>query len=243
MTTPLLMEVIAAHGGVERWTAVARLSLRIRIRAPILLLRLHSPRMRSFDVSVDTRSVYLALEPFPGDGLIGHFDRRRVRIERRDDARTVAQREVIRSPDGTITRRGAWDDLDLLYFLGYALWNYAVTPFVFLWSGFECREGAPLRDRRGAMLRQLHVTYPVGFPTHCREQRFYFDAAGLLRRIEYSADVFGRWARAVHECDGHRTFDGLIVPTHRVVFPRTPSGRALRGFSLVEGWVDDAAAI
>lgn len=54
MTTPLLMDVIAAHGGVERWTAVRRLSPRIRMRARILLLRLQSPRMRSFDVSVDT---------------------------------------------------------------------------------------------------------------------------------------------------------------------------------------------
>ena len=134
-----------------------------------------------------------------------------------------------------------WNDLDLLYFLGYALWNYAATPFVFLWNGFECRENTPLRERNGPTLRALHVMYPPGFPTHCREQKFYFDDAGLLRRIDYSADVFGEWARAVHECDSHRMFDGLVFPTHRVVFARTPSGRPLRRVRLMEGWIDHVA--
>jgi hypothetical protein len=176
--------------------------------------------------------------------LIGYFDGQHVRIETRNDARIVAQREMRWSADGTaVTHRFGWDDLDLLYFLGYALWNYAVTPFVFLWSGFECREGSPLRVRNGEMLRSLHVTYPPAFPTHCREQRFYFDKARRLRRIEYSADVFGGWARAVHECDSHRTFDGLVFPTHRIVFARSSSGRALRALSLMEGWVDHVAAL
>ncbi len=239
MITPLLAEVIAAHGGVERWSAAARLSLRIRIRGPMLLLRLTSPRLRAFDVSVHTRRVDISLDPFPRAGSIGCFDGQRVRIER-GDGTMMAEREVARSPS-RITRHLAWDDLDLLFFLGYALWNYAVTPFVFLWSGFECREGAPLKDDSGTTLRSLHVIYPPDFPTHCREQRFYFDTARLLRRIEYSADVFGPWARAVHECDAHRSFDGLTFPTHRVVFARTHSGRALRAFSLMEGWVDHVA--
>jgi hypothetical protein len=199
--------------------------------------------MRSFKVIVDTQRIHVSLDPFPRTGLIGDFDGQHVRIETRDVAHTVAQREIVRSADGAVRRRVAWDDLDLLYFLGYALWNYAVTPFVFLWSGFECREGAPARDHTGATLRSLHVIYPPAFPTHCREQWFYFDNAGLLRRIEYSADVFGGWARAVHECDSHRTFDGLVFPTHRVVFPRSAAGRARRAFRLMEGWIDHVAAV
>ena len=192
---------------------------------------------------VDTHRIQISLDPFPRDGLIGYFDGQHVRIETGGEARVVARREVVRSAAGRVTRRLVWDDLDLLYFLGYALWNYTVTPFVFLWGGFDCREGAPRREPTGETLRSLHVIYPRAVPTHCREQRFYFDTAGLLRRIEYSAEVFGTWARAVHECDSHRTFDGLVFPTHRVVFPRTPSGRAFRSFRLMEGWVDHVQAV
>ena len=241
-TAPLLVEVVAAHGGIERWSAVRRLSLQVRVRGNILVLRLQSPRVRSLNVTIETHRIHVSLDPFPRAGQIGYFDGQEVRIET-DDARIMAQREVRRSAEGTVTPRLVWDDLDLLYFLGYALWNYAVTPFVFLWTGFDCREGAPWRARDGATQRSLHVTYPPAFPTHSREQRFYFDDRGLLRRIEYSADVFGGWARAVHECDSHRTFDGLVFPTHRVVFARTAAGRARRALRLMEGWVDHVAAI
>ena len=239
---PLLSEVVAAHGGLDRWAAVRRLSLHVRVGGNVLALRLQSPRIRSLSVSVETQRIHATLDPFPRPGLIGHFNRQHVRIETRDEARIVAQRDLQRSADGKVMRRLVWDDLDLLYFLGYALWNYAVTPFVFLWTGFECREGAPLRESNGTVLRSLDVIYPHAFPAHSRNQRFYFDDAGLLRRIEYSAEVFGDWARAVHECDSHRAFDGLVIPRHRVVFARARRGHPLRFLKLMEGWIDHAAA-
>jgi hypothetical protein len=241
--TPLLDEVIAAHGGTKRWAEVRRLSLRIRIRGNILLLRLQSPRTRFLNVSVDTQRIHTSLDWFPRQGMTGHLDGQYLRIESSDGRQVVAERDVRRTAEGRVIRRLVWDDLDLLYFLGYSLWNYAVTPFLFLWPGFECREGAPLRERNGATLRSLHVTYPPGFPTHSREQTCYFDTVGLLRRIEYSADVFADRARAVHYCEAHKTFDGLTFPTHRLVFARTASGRSLRWFRLMEGWVDDVAAV
>lgn len=238
MATPqLLRDAIDAHGGAERWNNVRRLSLRIRIRGTILALRLQSPRLRSLKVVVDTRRIHISLDPFLRDGLIGVFDGESMRIETRD-ARVVSQRVIERTSEGDIKRRLIWDDLDVLYFIGYALWNYSVTPFLFSWDGFECREGAPILDRRGAQLRALHVTYPGGFPAHSREQTLYFDDAGLLRRLDYSADVFASWARAVHECESHRTFAGLVFPTHRSVFVRLPSHEPLRTFRMMEGWID-----
>ena len=239
---PLLDEVIAAHGGIERWAAVRHLTLQVRLSGNILALRFQSPRIRSWTVRVDTQQIHIVLDPFPRPGLIGCFDGQHLRIESGDGAHLQAQRRVRWSTNGTITRRVIWDDLDALYFFSYALWNYAVTPFLFRWTGFDCREDRPLRRRNGGSLRCLRVVYPPRFPTHCREQRFYFDDAGLLRRIDYSADVFGPWARAVHECGVHQTFDGLVFPTHRIVFARVGSQHALRLFSLMEGWVDHVAA-
>jgi hypothetical protein len=87
--------------------------------------------------------------------------------------------------------------------------------------------------------RTLHVRYPAGFPTHSREQVYYFDEQGLLRRLDYMAYALSGFARGAHFCDAHRVFDGLIFPTRRVVFPRGGSGRPVRIVSVMEGWVDD----
>jgi hypothetical protein len=40
-------------------------------------------------------------------------------------------------------------------------------------------------------------------------------------RLDYTAEVFGQWAKAAHYCWDHKNFSGLIVPTRRRVFPRT----------------------
>jgi hypothetical protein len=236
---PLLEEVIAAHGGAKRWARVQELKLQVRIGGNILALRFKSPRTRALEVAVDTRRVYISLSPFPRRGMRGIFDGRNVRIETNEEGRLLTQREVVRAAGGKAVRRIVWDDLDLLYFLGYALWNYAVTPFVFLWPGFECREGDVWQERDGSVWRRLHVTYPPALPTHSRQQTCYFDEAGLLRRLDYTAGVFCDWARGAHYCEAHKEFDDLLFPTYRVVFARRASGHPFRLVSLMEGWVDN----
>ena len=234
-------EAIAAHGGAERWARLRQLRLRVRVGGNILALRFKSPRTRALEVTVDTRHVNIALHPFPRQGLTGIFDGTSVRIEDAD-RRVVRARDVRRDAEGRVIRRLIWDDLDLLYFLGYALWNYAVTPFVFTWPGVVCREGERWQERNGASWRRLHVTYPFGFPTHSPDQTFYFDDAGLLRRLDYTADVFGSSARGAHYCEDHRDFGGIVVPTHRVVYTRGTPGHPIRLIKIMEGWIDDVQA-
>jgi hypothetical protein len=238
MNTPLLDEVIAAHGGAERWAQVRELKLRLRVGGNILALKFRSPRPRSLECIVDPHRIHAVLRPFPCSGKMGVFEAERVRIET-DQGMVVSQREIVRDAEGRVPRRLVWEDLDLLYFLGYALWNYTVTTYIFLWPGFECREGGIWSEENGSQWRMLHVRYPADFPTHSREQTFYFDEQGWLRRIDYTAYVFSELARGAHLCEAHRTFDGLVFPTHRVVYPRMASGRPLRAFSVMEGWIDE----
>ena len=233
---PLLDEVIAAHGGATRWACIEEFRLRVRIRGNVLALRFKSPRARHFEVTVDPRHVNVSLAPYPQRGQRGVFDGRHVRIET-ECGRLVTEREVGRGAEG-VRRRLIWDDLDLLYFFGYALWNYAVTPFVFLWPGFECREGQAWQERGGNVWRRLHVRYPGSVPAHSREQTCYVDEAGLLRRIDYTAEVLSGRARAAHYCHAHKEVDGVTFPTHRVVFARSRSGHPVRLITFMEGWVD-----
>jgi hypothetical protein len=134
-----------------------------------------------------------------------------------------------------VRRQLHWDSLDALYFAGYAMWNYLSIPFLFTREGFEVEEGEPL-ETDGGPWRRLDVRFPEGFPTHCREQCFYFDHQGLLRRHDYTPDVVGPYARAAHLVSGHREVDGLVFGTHRHVVPRAPGGRSLPGPNVV--WID-----
>ncbi len=125
-----------------------------------------------------------------------------------------------------------WDDLDFLYFGGYATWNYLVTPFIFLQPGFSFVYMGQQRSERGKFTC-LSVTFPHNIPTHCPTQIFYFDQDMLLRRLDYTAEVVGRWAHAAHFCDDYRKFGGLKVPTRRRVRPRM-FGKVLSIPTLVE---------
>ena len=234
----LLALALDAHGGADRWAAVAELRVRLRVGGRVLALRGRSPRPRALDVHLDARRVRARLAPFPHDGLAGVLDGHTARVEDGDGRvlreRTAAERAARRSP--------LWDDLDELYFLGYALWNYGTTPFLLAGSGFQTRELPPVAGP-GGPLRRLRVRFPPSVPTHCREQTFYFGPEGLLRRLDYTADVFGPTARAAHFCREPRTFSGLVVPTHRRVVPR-PVGRwALPAPALMEGWVDSVEVV
>jgi hypothetical protein len=155
----------------------------------------------------------------------------------------VAERRIARGPTAEPERRLLWDDLDVLYFLGYAIWNYAVTSYLFLWQGFDSREEGVWQEPDGARWRSLHVTYSTSVPAHSREQTLYFDERGWLQRIDYSAEVFGHLASAAHYCSAHQVFDGFLFPTHRVVWWRRPSGRPLRWMTVMEGWVDDVTIL
>ena len=212
----------------------------MRIGGRLFLTKWSSARTRSLTVTVDPRRVHATLQPFPRAGFVGEFDDKSVSI-RMEAGDVVSRREIVHDRDGRVARKRRWDDLDVLYFLGYALWNYSVTPFVFTWPGFECRQGADWRERGGGRWRTLHVRFPPAIPTHSRDQTFYFDDRGRLRRLDYTADVFSPFARGAHLCFDHRTFNGFVFPTHRIVYPRGPGGRPIRIASVMEGWVDDVS--
>jgi len=236
----LLDEVLAAHGGLDRWSTVRAVTLDLRIGGNILMSKFKSPRMRPLRVEIATNRCYATLDPFSRSDQVGVFEGDHVSIVSRD-GRTIATRDVRRDAAGAVCRRLIWDDLDVLYFFGYALWNYTTTPFVFTWPGFECHEAGDWREPDGSVWRKLAVRYPAGFPTHCRDQMFYFDRQGWLRRLDYTADVFSRFAKGAHLCDDHRTFDGFVWPTHRVVYPTRADGTPLRWFTVMQGWISSIA--
>jgi hypothetical protein len=76
---------------------------------------------------------------------------------------------------------------------------------------------------------QLQVNFPEELPTHCNKQIFYFDRNYLLRRLDFTAEVVSRLARAAHICENYQDYDGFKFPTKRRVLPLLIGKKPLAG--------------
>jgi hypothetical protein len=131
------------------------------------------------------------------------------------------RRDPVTSFDG-LTRESPWDDLQVAYFAAEANWNYVVAPFLFMRPDFTVEEVEPWQED-GQTWRRLVVTFPPSIVANSRQQTYYFDDDGLLRRHDYSVDILGG-GPAVHYTSDYREFDGIMVPTRRRVHVRRPDG-------------------
>lgn len=232
---PGLLELaLEAHGGVDRWERVSHIRARLDSGGLALASKWKPRALRGLEAAVSTKTPRTVLEGFPRAGMRGVFQPDSSRLESAG-GEVVAVRHHPRSAFRGLRHALWWDDLDVLYFAGYALWNYLTTPFLLSRPGVETRELEPADGR----WRRLEVRFPPEVPTHSRTQVFHFDEAGLLRRLDYTAEAFGGWARAAHHCDGHREIDGITVATRRRVLPRGRGGSPLPGPTLVWIRLDD----
>lgn len=231
----LLAEAVKAHGG-DAYDAASEISAHVRCGGWAFPMRFQRGALRDVSGTVSTREPHTVLSPYPGPGRRGVFDHGAVRIES-EGGEVLEERADPRPAFRSFRRNIWWDDLDLLYFGGYALWGYLNAPFMFRRDGFQVDEIEPWRED-GERWRGLRVRFPDDVPAHSREQRYYFDDRGLLRRNDYTAEVFGSWAKATHYCWDHERFDGVVVPTRRRAMVRLPNGKPLRRAAVVTIAID-----
>ncbi len=235
MAIELLEQAIAAHGGLELWTSAEEVGVRVSSGGLAFASKLQGHAVRDVWARISTREQHVSLSPFPRPGRRGILlPDGTVRIET-DGGETLEVRERAREAFAGFRHKLWWDRLDILYFATYALWTYISTPFVLASPGYEVRELDPWveSDER---FRRLAVTFPEHIHTHSREQVFYLDATGLIRRHDYTAEPLGGRARAAHYCFDHQSFDGLVVPTLRRVYPRKADNRRREAPLLV--WIE-----
>ena len=235
----LLQEAVDAHGGLERWQSVKEISFSAATGGIALPLKLQFGAFRNYRgiVSADAEHPYAAFTPHPQEPLQGVFQDGTVRVLA-PGGRVVSEIKDPRSRFSDLTHMFIWDPLDSLYFGGYAMWNYMNLPFLLTAPGIELFEVEPWEEGEHR-LRRLHAVFPAHFHTHSREQTFYFNEQGLLVRHDYTAEVFGSWAKAVHYSVGHKEFGGLVFPTVGRVFPRKADNTPLTFINLVSIDIED----
>jgi hypothetical protein len=222
--TDLLETAIKAHGGRDRWQQVKKLTAKAKIGGGLWGAKGKSGILDDTTVIAEAHRQHLEYSPF-GEGRHSVYEPDHTAIvgsdgnvlERRDNPRATFQGHV---------RETQWDNHNLIYFSGYAMWTYLTTPFLFKMPGFIVEEVEPWSED-GEEWRRLKVTFPATVPSHSTVQIFYFDRSGLLRRHDYSADVLGGMPSANYATDP-KEFGGLIVPTKRRVFARTSDNRPVR---------------
>ena len=227
----MVQEIVEAHGGVKLWRSLDTIEAQLSAWGFLFTTKFR-PTLTRVAVSASTREPRFVFHDFPAPGLTAELiGDEEVRIVA-GDGDIIARRAKPRSAFKQLRRKFYWDRLDFTYFGGYATWNYLVTPFLFLRDGFDFEVLEPAKDTASPWLR-LQVTFPDDVPTHCRKQIFYFDQKRYLRRVDYTAEVVGRWARAAHICENYRDFGGLNAPTRRRVHPLFFGNKPLPGPVLV----------
>jgi hypothetical protein len=238
----LVAEALVASGGLERWREASEVSAHARSGGLLLRTRVPGTHFADYRVTVAIDERRCTLDPFPEPGRRGVFERGAVRIES-GNGRAIASRADPRPRffgRAGLRRNLRWDALDSTYFAGYAMWNYLTTPYLLMREGVETSEGEPWSEN-GETWRRLDAKFPDELDTHSREQTFYFDRDGLLRRHDYVAWPVGGWAHGAHYCADHVEAGGLRFPTRRWVRPIGPGNRSLPFPTMVWIRLDDIA--
>ena len=222
----LLTLVVAAHGGLDRWSRVSRINAHMTIGGPFWEFKGQPGIIAEETVELDAHRQHIVFTPFtaPDRSSVFDVDPERIVVVHSTDGAEVERRDNPRASFAGFDASTPWDALQVGYFTGYAMWNYLTTPFLLTYPGVQAREIAPWQEG-GETWRRLHVTFPPSIATHSTVGLFYFDADGMQRRMDYEPAVNGNLP-AAHYTDEPKTFDGIVVPTRRRVRPRLADGTA-----------------
>jgi hypothetical protein len=212
--TELLDLAVKAHGGLDRWNKVKAIQIAASITGVLWYVKGKPDVLKNVVVTASTREERVTIE-FPGQNKRAIFQPNRVVIETADGTLI----ESLSSPEESFEgqqRETPWDDIQVAYFAGEALWTYLNTPFLYTHPGFVTEEISPIQVD-GETWRRLKVTFPDNVKSHTREQISCFGPDGLLRRHDYTVDILGG-ATGLNYASNYRDVDGIIVPAKRRVY-------------------------
>jgi hypothetical protein len=210
----LLDLAVKAHGGLDRWNKLKSIKVAASITGGIWYVKGKPDTLKNVVITVDTQTERVKIE-FPGQEKRAIFQPNRVVIEKTNGTLIESRDNPEKSFEGQ-QRETPWDDIQVAYFAGEALWTYLNTPFLYTYKGFATEEIASI-EVEGETWRRLKVTFPDNVKSHTREQISCFGPDGLLRRHDYTVDILGG-ATGLNFASDYRNVNGIIIPTKRRVY-------------------------
>ncbi|MET0135567.1 MAG: hypothetical protein ABW215_18465 [Kibdelosporangium sp.] len=236
--TDLLDRVLAAHGGLDRWNELTSLSARVRGGGGLWALKHQEGVLDDVVTRVDLHRQFASTSPFGAPRVRSSVTADRVALETEAGVVLEERSEPRRSFDGHDLAT-PWDRLQLAYFNGYAMWTYLTEPFSFTWPGTRAEELEPWQED-GHTWRRLKVRFPDGLAVHSKDNLYYVEESGLIRRHDYVSEVLGPAAApAAHYIDGHEEVQGIVVPTRRRIHPIGPDNHAVKETLIVSIDLDE----
>lgn len=213
--------VLNVHGGLEKWQRYQSVSAHLVQGGALWGLKGKAGLLDDVNVTVDTKHQFASHAPFGSPDVRSSFEQNRIALEKTDGTILAEDLSPRRSFEGH-TLQTPWNDLQLAFFAGCAMWTYLNVPFVLASPGVEVTEVSPWNER-GETWRRFDVTYPQTLEVFSRNQTVYFGEDGLLRRMDYDVEIAGNTPGA-HYVSEYREFSGIMFPTKREIFPRQPDG-------------------
>jgi hypothetical protein len=213
-----------AHGGLARWRQRALLTAHQSIAGLLCDRKARCGPFNDTTLTCALHRQWVSQVPFAGPALRAALEPRHAAIESLS-AQVLAERRTPRRSFAGHGRDTPWDTLQMAYFTGYAGWLAVTAPFNFALPGVHCREIAAW-DEYGKRWRRLRVRFPPSIASHCRDQVFYFDRDGLVRRHDCNIDIAGRWPAADYVAQ-HAQVAGIVVASGRLMLARLPDNAAL----------------
>jgi hypothetical protein len=222
--TALLHDVLDAHGGNTRWQQMATARATLASGGRLFDLKNGTTDHPVLQIAVALRRVWASVRPFGGPDLRSDFTADRTAIERSDRTILAEQYDMRRSFAGHGLTT-PWNSLQRAYFSGYAVWNYLNLPFLLARPGVRLAPIEPV-EHQGRTLLGIGAVFPGDVPTHCREQRFYFDQDRLLRRHDYRVEIAGAFSASQY-LDDYVIAQGINIPATRRAYLRDKHGATL----------------
>lgn len=185
--------------------------------------------MANVYLTVDLHRQHASYMPFRRPNQHTEFTPERVAIET-DTGEIIEERFHPRAAFAGHTQETPWDDLHLIYFVSYAMWNYLTSPFNLTLEGVQTTEIEPWQEQ-GETWRRLKVKFPPSIATHTVEQTFYIGSDGLFRRHDYDVDVLGN--TGAHYFYDYQEVSGIMVPTKHLIYPRQQNNTPMLDLLLV----------
>ncbi|WP_412529514.1 hypothetical protein [Burkholderia lata] len=220
----IAQSIIDAHGGLAQWRKFRQVRARLVQGGALWGLKGHAGVLDDATVTVATDRQWASHAPFGALAARSEFTGERIALL--DSAgRVLAAREAPRGSFDGHTLETPWDELQLAFFAGCAMWTYLNAPFVLAWDGVHCEEDG-IWNEHGEAWRRIRVHYPDTLEVFSKAQAIYVGSDGLVRRLDYDVEIAGNTPGA-HYVSDYVTVSGIRFPTKRRIYPRAGDGQAV----------------